>query len=1021
MTRIHIASTNVLLFLAIIVCSTVVSAQTPKWEPTGGPYGAVCQDLVQTASGIYLMSDERNGVWRSTDSCAHWELSSTGISSRNVYALARADDGSILAGTHSGIFRSSNDGNSWEERSTGMTSKNTKDIVVLSDGTILATAWGGGIYRSTDEGQLWTESNNGLTQLSIYCLRIHTNDHVFAGSFGNGVFRSTDKGQSWTALPLSGYIYDIGVRPDGVLLALSHNTGLFLSSDNGDTWVKSDQGLPSLSGQGFAARSNSEVLFGVSAERGMYRSVDGGSTWSAYADGYSLASTKGLRLMPDGDCFAMTNGDGVYRLPKDSVRWRAQNTGVQGTWIYALESASDSIIFAGGYGGVWVTRDQGVTWSHTDLDAGSMRVADLLYTKQMVFTVGYSGGIRRSTDLGKHWTPINTGSTAARPSCLTVDSGGTLYCGSDGDGMFSSTNGGDTWQPASNGLTSLRVHALCADASVTLYASTDDGVFKSTNQGASWSLASNGLASTRCYALSAANGFVFAGASTGVFRSSDNGSNWTKVGVGQIPSRAHHAIRIDDSGAIYAGGAGSVWTSTDNGDTWQSPGSGFPSSDVHDFAFLSHGQVFAATEGNGVYRLPVGSGESEITIRTSPEGRSFTVDGTTYSSAQTFTWQSGSTHTISTIQMQSGVTGIRYNWESWSDGGARSHSVITPPAALTITAVFDTEYQLTMNTSGAGSVTPQTGWLSAGENVSINALPDSGQRFDGWEGTGEGSYSGPDNPATVTMNGPITEIAYFAGTAETREISVTTDPPGRRMTVDGESFSSQRTFSWQVGSRHDIGTTSPQGGSPGLRYVWKSWSNGEGITHTWTVPSGPALTITASFDMEYQLTMTAENAGSVSPTTGWHANGAQVQLLATPHAGYAFDRWEGTGQGSYSGTDNPVTITIRNPVSESAFFRQVTGVVTGQALPETVVLHQNAPNPLSDATTISFSLVRAQPVSLVVMDVLGHVMMRPVEGAMLPAGKHQCIVNLSGFPSGLYFYRLVTPNGMRLRAMVLQR
>src|SRR5437762_10137168 len=35
-----------------------------------------------------------------------------------------------------------------------------------------------------------------------------------------------------------------------------------------------------------------------------------------------------------------------------------------------------------------------------------------------------------------------------------------------------------------------------------------------------------------------------------------------------------------------------------------------------------------------------------VTVKTNPAGRSFTVDGTTYTATQTFSWVSGSSHTI---------------------------------------------------------------------------------------------------------------------------------------------------------------------------------------------------------------------------------------------------------------------------------------------------------------------------------------------------------------------------------------
>jgi pimeloyl-ACP methyl ester carboxylesterase len=155
----------------------------------------------------------------------------------------------------------------------------------------------------------------------------------------------------------------------------------------------------------------------------------------------------------------------------------------------------------------------------------------------------------------------------------------------------------------------------------------------------------------------------------------------------------------------------------------------------------------------------------QVTLQTNPLGRSYTVDGITYTSAQTFNWTSGDSHTIATTGTQS-VTGTRYSWSNWSDGGAISH-IISPTSDTTYTANFTTEYLLTINAipSNGGTVEPSSVFYwSSGQSVSISATPNSGYTFSGWTGSGSGSYSGTNNPANVTMNAPISETATFSVT-----------------------------------------------------------------------------------------------------------------------------------------------------------------------------------------------------------------------------------------------------------------
>jgi len=125
-----------------------------------------------------------------------------------------------------------------------------------------------------------------------------------------------------------------------------------------------------------------------------------------------------------------------------------------------------------------------------------------------------------------------------------------------------------------------------------------------------------------------------------------------------------------------------------------------------------------------------------------------------------FTWPAGSSHTLATTSPQSGGTGVQYVWKKWSDNGPISH-IVAPTTDKNYQAVFSTQYYLTMTVGTGGTVLPASGWRNAGQSVTIKARANAGFTFTGWSGTGTGSYTGPNNPASVTMGGPITENATF--------------------------------------------------------------------------------------------------------------------------------------------------------------------------------------------------------------------------------------------------------------------
>ena len=133
--------------------------------------------------------------------------------------------------------------------------------------------------------------------------------------------------------------------------------------------------------------------------------------------------------------------------------------------------------------------------------------------------------------------------------------------------------------------------------------------------------------------------------------------------------------------------------------------------------------------------------------------------------------------TTSTISFSNTPSG-NYPWSVVSPitGGigtqfdaAQASGFINVPSKLTQNIVFNKQYYLTVD-SNFGTTSPSSGgWFNAGSKVTIKAIAPStiaGERYlwNGWLGSGSGSYSGSMNPAsnTVIMNGPIRECALWS-------------------------------------------------------------------------------------------------------------------------------------------------------------------------------------------------------------------------------------------------------------------
>jgi hypothetical protein len=113
-----------------------------------------------------------------------------------------------------------------------------------------------------------------------------------------------------------------------------------------------------------------------------------------------------------------------------------------------------------------------------------------------------------------------------------------------------------------------------------------------------------------------------------------------------------------------------------------------------------------------------------------------------------------------------------------------------------------------------GTVTPSSGSYPNGGTLQITATPAPGHVFGSWTGSGPGSYTGTANPATITVNGNITQTAVLQATVP---ITITTSPPGKRIGADGVDYVSPRTFDWLSGSLHQVNVDSIVSGGPGGR------------------------------------------------------------------------------------------------------------------------------------------------------------------------------------------------------------
>jgi astacin len=159
-----------------------------------------------------------------------------------------------------------------------------------------------------------------------------------------------------------------------------------------------------------------------------------------------------------------------------------------------------------------------------------------------------------------------------------------------------------------------------------------------------------------------------------------------------------------------------------------------------------------------------------FTITTVPAGLYFQTDQTYYyQGPQNFDqadygWTPGSRHTVTGFSPnQPYSVNTRYEFNSWSDKGALSHTITVPAATATLTGTWTPQYVpiAYANPACAATITltPSStdGFYTKGKKVKITAVPSSGWILTGWSG----DLAGRNATQTLTVNDEELAIATY--------------------------------------------------------------------------------------------------------------------------------------------------------------------------------------------------------------------------------------------------------------------
>lgn len=455
--------------------------------------------------------------------------------------------------------------------------------------------------------------------------------------------------------------------PDGPLTQKTNSTLTFLVKVAPDGRIVYTKFLESLSprgvavdgegaayltgfGGGFYSLGSAQAMVVKMAPSGkevVYQTAIGGSSFDiASAIALDAAGAAYITGMTSSADFPMVRP--IQRSFGARPLWRTTDSA--GSWapldgvpfgvLVALVADAGTLYAGAGDGGVFVSRDAGVTWVPANNGLTDTRITALVKDPSApgVFYAAVAGGVFKTTDSAGFWSPTGKLPFAIRLLAADPSIPGTLYAASLLGEIAKTTDGGGTWTAGAtisiscgNCVESLAVDPNTGNVFVTALLVTRFCIFcigppppllpslyRSTDGGATFRGVSNvtGRAPNLMIDASARPSTIYAGL---VARSSDGGENWTAI-QGPVQTTVSSVTLDPSTGALYAAVSSpdvKLYVSFDRGTTWRTANP--PFSGAQGRVPAINGLVADPASPGTLYVL-TGSSSTAFVAKLSPDG-----------------------------------------------------------------------------------------------------------------------------------------------------------------------------------------------------------------------------------------------------------------------------------------------------------------------------------------------------------------------------------------------------------------
>jgi photosystem II stability/assembly factor-like uncharacterized protein len=334
-----------------------------------------------------LLATDRGGVLASNDAGVTFAASNEGFSQRKVDALlvdhedpARLYAGVVNDKTFGGVFISRNDGTAWEQMGEGLEGRDIFALAQAKDGTILAGTTHG-IFSlvenlAADVSPRWepkntiantivrpvTETHSGkrinvekkvkapVIELQSRVNALDVSGEAWLASTSIGLLTSKNQGESWQG----GMVMDSGdymsVAVKGSIMAAARPDGVVISTDAGADWLPMQ--IPSMLTRIHRVAFSPDGTLWLGAREGVYFTHDLGKSWLwierlPFRDVDDLVYDARLGRV----IISSRTSDQIYAIDPKTMTWKWWQTGFH---IGLVRAAGDRMVAASLYDGVLI-------------------------------------------------------------------------------------------------------------------------------------------------------------------------------------------------------------------------------------------------------------------------------------------------------------------------------------------------------------------------------------------------------------------------------------------------------------------------------------------------------------------------------------------------------------------------------------------------------------------------------------------------------------------------------------------